>query len=126
MSPPFDRVFGQRERDGPQEKRSKNPIQVTINGLISMKITRIFFRCTLLFVFLSLAGCAGPSNGGKNKLLKLRALSNFEGAAQLYLTKDQKPNYNANDLQQTLEAAKAFHDAGRWKESNEAFARAHT
>jgi len=91
-----------------------------------MKTTSIFFRCVLLFIFLSLAGCAGTSNGSKNKLLKLRAASNFEGAAQLYLTKDKKPNYNANDLQQTLEAAKAFHDAGRWKESNEAFARAHS
>ncbi len=90
-----------------------------------MKITRIFFRCTLLLISLSLAGCAGMSNDSKNQLLKLRAESNFEGAAQLYLTKDQKPNYNANDLQQTLEAAKAFHDAGRWKDSNDAFTRAH-
>ena len=91
-----------------------------------MKITRIFFRCTLLSIFLTLVGCAGMSSDSKNQLLKLRAESNFEGAAQLYLTKDQKPNYNANDLQQTLEAAKAFHDAGRWKESNDAFTRAHS
>jgi len=90
-----------------------------------MRITRIFFRCTLLSIFLSLVGCAGMSNDSKNQLMKLRAESNFEGAAQLYLTKDQKPNYNANDLQQTLEAAKAFHDAGRWKDSNDAFTRAH-
>jgi hypothetical protein len=90
-----------------------------------MKTITIFFRCTLLFIILSLAGCAGMSNDSKNQLLKLRAESNFEGAAQLYLNKDQKPKYDANNLQQTLEAAKAFHDAGRWKDSNDAFARAH-
>ncbi len=90
-----------------------------------MKITITFFRLTLVLVFLSLAGCAGTQNDNKKQLMKLRAESNFAGAAQLYLTKDQKPNYDTNNLQQTLEAAKAFHDAGRWKESNDAFARAH-
>ena len=90
-----------------------------------MKTTITFFRLTLVFVFLSLAGCAGTQNDNKKQLMKLRAESNFAGAAQLYLTKDQKPKYDTNNLQQTLEAAKAFHDAGRWKESNDAFARAH-
>ena len=90
-----------------------------------MKTTITFFRYTLLFISLALAGCAGVKKDSKNQLMKLRSQSNFEGAAQLYLGKDQKPKYDSNNLQQTLEAAKAFHDAGRWKDSNDAFARAH-
>lgn len=89
-----------------------------------MNTTKTLFRCALLFMLLILSGCAhGPKDN--NMLMQLRAQSDFQGAARLYLNKDQKPNYNANDLQQTLEAAKAFHDAGLWQFSNDAFARAH-
>ena len=89
-----------------------------------MNTTKTLFRCALLLMLLILSGCAhGPKDN--NMLMQLRAQSDFQGAARLYLNKDQKPNYNANDLQQTLEAAKAFHDAGLWQFSNDAFSRAH-
>ena len=81
-------------------------------------------KLVLVFIFLFLSGCASVSKD-TNKMLELRAQSDFRGAAQLYMSKDQKPKYNASDLNQTLEAAKAFHDAGLWKLSNQAFARAH-
>ncbi len=86
---------------------------------------KIIFRYVFLFLFLSLVGCATHNLDSKNQFMQLRAQSNFEAAAQIYLTKDQKPKYNAKDLQQTLEAAKGFHDAGMWALSNDAFARAH-
>ena len=104
---------------------SKKVVQIKTNGMIFMKTTRIIFRCALLSIILVMTGCASVTHDSKNQLMKLRAQSNFQGAAQLFLTKDQKPKYDTNNLQQTLEAAKAFHDAGRWKDSNDAFAHAH-
>lgn len=89
-----------------------------------MSPKKILFRVVLLSIVLVLTGCANTPKDN-NKLLQLRAQSNFVGAAMLYATKERKPTYNPNDLQQTLEAAKAFHDAGWWKESNDAFALAH-
>lgn len=71
-----------------------------------------------------LTGCASVSKTD-NKLIQLRSQGDFQGAARLYLTKKQQPQYDKNNLHQTLEAAKAFHDAGLWQYSNDAFARAH-
>ena len=82
------------------------------------------YKIISISAFVLVSGCASVSND-TNKMLELRAQSDFRGVAQLYMSKDQKPKYNAGDLNQTLEAAKAFHDAGLWKLSNEAFARAH-
>jgi len=78
--------------------------------------------CLLSVVFLSGCGTA-PKNGPD--LMQFRARSDFQGAANLFLTPDRKPRYDRNNLHMTLEAAKAFHDAGYWQLSNDAFARAH-
>jgi uncharacterized protein len=89
-----------------------------------MQIIKTFSRLTLMALFLILSGCASvPKN--QNQSIQLRAQGDYQGAALAFLTKDQKPNYNRDDLHQTLEAAKAFHDAGLWQFSNDAFARAH-
>lgn len=85
---------------------------------------KTLLRLTPIILFLILSGCATVSEN-QNQSIQFRAQGDYQGAARIYLTKNQKPNYNVNNLHQTLEAAKAFHDAGLWEFSNEAFARAH-
>jgi hypothetical protein len=80
------------------------------------------FVCALFAVVL--AGCAAPPKQGPT-LMDYRARSDFQGAANLYLSPERKPRYDRNNLHTTLEAAKALHDAGYWKLSSDAFARAH-
>lgn len=88
-----------------------------------LKITTRLRAGTIAFC-LVLSGCAGVSRND-NKFAQLLAQGDVQGVAQLYLTKNQQPQYDKNNLHQTLEAAKAFHDAGLWQHSNDAFARAH-
>lgn len=83
-----------------------------------------YFRAGAITLCLVLSGCAGVAKKD-DKLVQLRSQGDFQGAARLYLTKKQEPSYDKNNLQQTLEAAKAFHDAGLWQHSNDAFSRAH-
>ena len=61
----------------------------------------------------------------RSTLMDYRARSDFQGAANLYLSPERKPRYDRNNLHTTLEAAKALHDAGYWQLSSDAFARAH-
>ena len=89
-----------------------------------MRTIITFLRLAPVILFLILSGCASVSNN-QNQSIQLRAQGDLQGAARSYLTKDNQPQYNTNDLHQTLEAAKAFHDAGLWQFSNDAFARAH-
>jgi hypothetical protein len=65
------------------------------------------YKIISISAFLLVSGCASVSND-TNKMLELRAQSDFRAVAQLYMSKDQKPKYNADDLNQTLEAAKAL------------------
>jgi len=73
---------------------------------------------------LILVGCGSAPKRGPD-LMDYRARFDFHGAANLYLSPDRKPRYDRNNLHMTLEAAKAFHDAGYWQHSSDAFARAH-
>ncbi len=75
-------------------------------------------------IALTLAGCASV-NPPKNDYAASRAQSNFRAIAANFLNEKGQPTYNRADLQQTLEAAKAFHDAGLWALSNDAFDAAH-
>lgn len=90
-------------------------------------MNRPFSRFAKLLCLLSmivLSGCGTAPKKGPD-LMQFRVRSDFQGAANLFLTPDRKPLYDRNNLHMTLEAAKAFHDAGYWQLSNEAFAHAH-
>jgi hypothetical protein len=78
-----------------------------------------------LFLAATLAGCA-TVNQPKNDFVAARTSSNFKAIAANFLNDKGQPVYDRNDLRQTLEAAKAFHDAGMWAFSNDAFDAAHS
>lgn len=94
------------------------------DGIRTMPTITSCLRAGSIAICIVISGCASVSKTD-NKLVQLRSQGDFQGAAQLYLTKKQQPQYDKNNLHQTLEAAKAFHDAGLWQYSNDAFARAH-
>lgn len=71
----------------------------------------------------SLSACVTTPTKQDAQAQQARLSSNFAVAAQVHL-RDGKPDYDSNDLLATLEAAKAFHDAGQWQWSIEAFNRA--
>jgi hypothetical protein len=74
-----------------------------------------------LLTFLScllLAGCS--TTGPKVDVAAARSQSDFRLIAGTYLT-DGKPSYDRQDLQKVLAAGKAFHDAGMWQLSFDAF-----
>jgi hypothetical protein len=86
-----------------------------------------FFRLPALLALtaaLALGGCATVTPP-KNDFAAARQASNFQAIAANFLDAKGQPAYDRNDLQQSLEAAKAFHDAGLWAFSNEAFSVAH-
>lgn len=74
----------------------------------------------LMAFALMVGGCASVSPP-KNDFGAARSTSNFRAIAANFLNDKGQPNYDQNDLHQTLEAAKAFHDAGLWAWSNDAF-----
>jgi hypothetical protein len=67
-----------------------------------------------------LAGCAGTRTADPGATASHLASSNYQAIASQYM-KDGKPSYDKENLIDSLEAAKAFNDAGMWKESREAF-----
>jgi hypothetical protein len=71
-----------------------------------------FLSCLLL------VGCG--TTGPKIDMAAARAQSDFRSIAELYLA-DGKPSYDRQDLQKVLAAGKAFHDAGMWQLSFDAF-----
>ena len=90
--------------------------------MIRFPLRYLKYICVLSAVILT--GCAAPRQQGPT-LMDYRARSDFQGAANLYLSPERKPRYDRNNLHTTLEAAKALHDAGYWQLSSDAFARAH-
>ena len=82
------------------------------------KLPKIVFPVLLALV---LAGCAGTRTVSQEDAKVHLANSDYKQYAQQYLDKDGKPTYDKESLLDVLEAAKAFHDAGRWQESAEAF-----
>ncbi len=88
-----------------------------------MRIKKYVVLAVTLMVVLS--GCAGTGSKKGDDLTKLRNQSDFAGAARLYSDSKGRPSYNKENLQETLEAAKAFHDAGMWAHSFDAFDQAY-
>jgi hypothetical protein len=80
------------------------------------------FTPILIFVFLS--GCAFKGSMDEEQMTEHLSKSNYQVIAAVYL-KDGKPNYNENNLLETLKAGKAFNDAGMWLQSKRAFDIAH-
>lgn len=81
------------------------------------------FKCRMigtLSLALFVAGCAGTRTVDPALTKAHLSSSNYMALAANYM-KDGKPNYDKDSLLDTLEAGKAFNDAGLWKESREAF-----
>lgn len=76
--------------------------------------------CATLIV----AGCAGTRTVKPEASQAHLSTSNYKALAAGYM-KDGKPAYDKESLLDTLEAGKAFNDAGMWKASREAFDSAH-
>jgi hypothetical protein len=84
-------------------------------------MTRLRLVAVLTVLSTILAGCAAPVKN--TDVYGLGAKSDFNALAAAYLAQG-KPSYNRDNLLEVLEAAKAFHDAGMWRLSNEALDRA--
>lgn len=65
-------------------------------------------------------GCAGTRTVKPADSQAYLSTSNYQALAASYM-KDGKPKYDKESLLDSLEAGKAFNDAGMWKESKEAF-----
>jgi hypothetical protein len=68
-----------------------------------------------------LAGCAGTRTVDPETARANLQNSNFKAYAQKYVDSKGNPTYDKTSLLDTLEAAKAFNDAGMWALSREAF-----
>lgn len=79
----------------------------------------ILAHLALGLIFL-LGGCAGIQTVDSETRHGHQSTSNFQAIAQGYM-KEGKPSYDKSNLLDALEAGKAFHDAGLWQESHEAF-----
>lgn len=84
-------------------------------------ITKLSKMVLPALLALVLAGCAGTRTVSQEDAKVHLANSDFKQHAQQYLDKDGKPAYDKESLLDALEAAKAFHDAGMWQESFDAF-----
>jgi hypothetical protein len=67
-----------------------------------------------------LTGCAATRTVDPAASKAYLDTSNYKAIASKYI-KDGKPTYNKESLLDTLEAAKAFNDAGLWRDSRDAF-----
>lgn len=74
----------------------------------------------VLCVAAVVTGCAGTRTVKPEDSQAHLSTSNYNALAAAYM-KDGKPKYDKESLLDTLEAGKAFNDAGMWKESREAF-----
>lgn len=94
------------------------------NRLSHLATWRPAVRTITILTALAISGCASV-NTPRNDYAAARQASNFQAIAANFLNDKGQPAYDPNDLRQTLEAAKAFHDAGMWARSNDAFEAAH-
>ncbi|WP_345796921.1 hypothetical protein [Castellaniella sp. MT123] len=69
----------------------------------------------------ALAGCAGTRTVAKKDAVNYLASSDYQGYAAHYLDAKGQPTYDPKSLLDTLEAGKAFNDAGMWALSRDAF-----
>lgn len=74
----------------------------------------------------ALAGCAGTRTVNQQSAAALLETSDYRGYAALYLDGKGQPKYDPTSLLDTLEAGKAFNDAGMWEFSRGAFDAAST
>lgn len=86
---------------------------MTSKGIVALVLTGVFL----------VAGCT-PQQAVRRNADPATGQTSYQSLAAVYL-KDGKPAYDSDDLLETLRAAKAFHDAGLWAYSREAFAKAH-
>lgn len=82
--------------------------------------TNLKMTCAVAVVAL-LAGCAGTRTVDQKTAAADLANSNFKAYAQKYMDAKGNPTYDPKSLLDTLEAGKAFNDAGMWEKSQEAF-----
>lgn len=87
-----------------------------------MKNTSPYLKFAMIALLLAvLAGCAGTRTVDKKSAQADLAESNFKAYAQKYLDDKGEPKYDKESLLDTLEAGKAFNDAGMWEKSQIAF-----
>ena len=68
-----------------------------------------------------LAGCAGTRTVDHQSASAMLASSDYQAYAAQYLDGKGQPKYDPSSLLDTLEAGKAFNDAGMWALSRDAF-----
>ncbi len=88
-----------------------------------MALIRLKAALKLILTFVAIVGlfgCAGTRTADPAITKSHLDSSNYKAIAQRYI-KDGKPSYDKESLLDTLEAAKAFNDAGMWKDSRDAF-----
>ena len=76
---------------------------------------------TVITFVVALTGCAGTRTVDQKSAAADLATSNFKAYAQKYIDAKGNPTYDPKSLLDTLEAGKAFNDAGMWDKSQEAF-----
>ncbi|CDM23174.1 COG3014 family protein [Castellaniella defragrans] len=86
-----------------------------------MILTLWMRRALLGLCATALAGCAGTRTVGQQDAPALLAGSDYRAYAALYLDDRGQPKYDPESLLDSLEAGKAFNDAGMWALSRDAF-----
>lgn len=86
-----------------------------------MHLLKILKILGVFFIVAVLAGCAGTRTVDPQAARAHLQSSNFKAYAQKYLDSKGNPTYDKTNLLDTLEAGKAFNDAGMWALSREAF-----
>ena len=75
---------------------------------------------TVIAFVVTLTGCAGTRTVDQKSAAADLANSNFKAYAQKYMDAKGNPTYDPKSLLDTLEAGKAFNDAGLWEKTQEA------
>ncbi|MFT0849500.1 hypothetical protein VRY85_01790 [Achromobacter sp. F4_2707] len=75
----------------------------------------------LCALVIALAGCAGTRTVDKESALSMLSTSDYQAYAARYLDSKGQPTYDPTSLLDSLEAGKAFNDAGMWELSRDAF-----
>lgn len=82
---------------------------------------RLLQNCLAVVAISALAGCAGTRTVDEKTAALHLANSDYKLYATQFLNEKNEPEYDAESLLDTLEAGKAFNDAGMWRLSRDAF-----
>lgn len=82
---------------------------------------RLFRYCIAIIGISILAGCAGTRTVDEKSAALHLANSDYRAYATQFLNDKGEPKYDPESLLDTLEAGKAFNDAGMWQLSRDAF-----